>query len=397
MTATDEAPGIVLVCESDGTIKEILRDDFQVAGDLSAGSNLNTLVDSGVREKIDAFLSEMRNSRSAYDWQITVPIQGRLTPLHFAGACIEEHYLIAASASQKGLDSLNEQVMPVDYAPTESSRTPAGEPCTSWGKPVEHDQAVYDELCRLNNEMTNLQREMAKKNAQLEQLNDQKNRLLGMAAHDLRSPLAAIRTLASFLEADAAAALNVEQREFVAIIKERSGFMLHLVTDLLDVAAIEAGHLSLDLQTTRLPQLIQANVAINRLLALPKNIAVDCERDDTAPSVRLDPGKIEQVLNNLIGNAIKFSARDTHVTVRLSHTPVEVTISIADEGPGIPRADWPKLFKPFSKLSARGTDGEPGAGLGLAIVRRIIEGHNGRIWIESEVGQGSTFFFTLPV
>jgi len=103
------------------------------------------------------------------------------------------------------------------------------------------------------------------------------------------------------------------------------------------------------------------------------------------------------VLNNLIGNAVKFSHRGTRVRVRLTATASAVTVAIQDQGQGIPAADLPLLFKPFARVSVRSTAGEQSTGLGLAICRKVIEGHGGSIRVESEVGRGSTFIVTLPI
>jgi two-component system, OmpR family, sensor kinase len=261
----------------------------------------------------------------------------------------------------------------------------------------ERDRHLYDDLSRLNNELANLEREMVRKNVELEKLNEQKNRILGMAAHDLRNPLSVIQSYSEFLEDEAGNVLNAEQREFVAIIKATSEFMLRLVTDILDVTSIEAGRLKLDRQPTDLVGLISHNVKLNRVLAGPKGIAVELDPLPPLPLMPVDAAKIEQVLNNLVGNATKFSHRGTTVRVRVTGAEDVVTVAVEDQGPGIPAADLPKLFKPFGKASVRSTAGEQSTGLGLAIVRNIIEGHGGRIWLESEVGKGSTFSFTLPV
>ncbi len=386
--------GIVLVCDRDGGVRRIVRDDLGLAARAPVGSPVNDLVDPGVREKMRGFLAELENREAAYDWEITVPIGGTLLPLHFAGACIDDGFLIMAARSRNGISHLNEELMRINNEQTNAVRSATKDLSVAMNR---QDDSVYEELSRLNNEMANLQREMAKKNAELEKLNSQKNRLLGMAAHDLRSPLDVILTYSEFLEAEAATVLDEEQREFVTTIKETSEFMLRMVTDLLDVAAIEAGQLNLDRQRVDLARLIGRNVALNRVIAAKKEIAVVFEPPAGAVEISLDAGKIEQVLNNLIGNAIKFSHRGTQVTVRLIGTPEEVTVVVRDQGQGIPAEELSRLFKPFSKASVRSTGGEKCAGLGLAIVRRIVEGHGGRIKVESEVGKGTTFSFTLPV
>ncbi len=260
------------------------------------------------------------------------------------------------------------------------------------------DRDLYEDLSRLNNELSTLQREMFKKNLELERLNQQKNRIVGMAAHDLRTPLGVILGYSEFLEAETAGALTAEQEEFIAVIKRTSEFMLRMVTDILDVTAIESGHLQLDRRLTDVVQLVEHSVKLNRVIASRKNIGVELDSVEVAESMLLlDAGKIEQVLNNLIGNAVKFSHGATQVQVRVTGSKESVTIAVQDHGQGIPAADLPKLFKPFGKASVRSTGGEQSTGLGLAIVRRIVEGHGGRVELESEVGKGSTFSVTLPI
>jgi len=259
------------------------------------------------------------------------------------------------------------------------------------------DGASFEELSRVNNEFANLQREMAKKNAELAKLNELKNRLLGVAAHDLRSPLGVILSYAEFLESDAAQTMDEQQREFVTTIRQTSEFMLHMVTDLLDVAAIDGGQLTLDRQPTDVIELTRRNVKLNGVLSARKAIAIEFEAPAAMPEIAFDRGKIEQVLNNLIGNAVKFSHAGRAVHVSITAADGVVTLAVRDQGQGIPEADLPKLFKPFSKTSVRSTAGEQSTGLGLSIVRNIVEGHGGRIWVESEVGRGSTFSFTLPM
>lgn len=260
----------------------------------------------------------------------------------------------------------------------------------------ESDLHALEQLTRVNNEMVNLHRELSKRNVRLNELNEQKNRLLGMAAHDLRNPLGNIFSLASFLEDDEGAVLSADHREFVATIKEQSKFMLDLVTDLLDVSSIESGQLNLRLEPVDLVALVTHSVAMHRRLATTKDITIGFNLGIEAPTVLVDPGKIEQVVNNLLDNAVKFSPRASRVEVSVLHAQDELTVSVQDHGQGIPEADRSKLFLPFGTTSVRGTEGEQSTGLGLCIARRIVEGHGGKIEVVSEVGNGSTFSFTLP-
>lgn len=258
------------------------------------------------------------------------------------------------------------------------------------------EEELLEEFSRVNNELATLQRELARKNAQLMRLDEQKNRLLGMAAHDLRSPLGVIQSYSEFLRDEAGEVLDEEHREFVATIWDSSHFMLSIINDLLDVARIEAGTLELDLAETDLADLVRRNVTLNQVLASRKNIGLELVVPGEAVPVSVDPRKIQQVLNNLLSNAIKYSHGGSRVWIELEAASDTARITVRDEGEGIAAEDVPRLFQPFGRGGRQGTSGEPSTGLGLAIVRRIIEGHGGQVSLESAPGKGSAFTVTLP-
>jgi signal transduction histidine kinase len=143
--------------------------------------------------------------------------------------------------------------------------------------------------------------------------------------------------------------------------------------------------------------LIRNNVALNRVIAGRKQITVEYHCANELPILQLDRKKIEQVLNNLISNAIKYSFPQSKVEIHSKCENNNLVISVSDEGQGIPQAEMDKLFKPFSRTSAKATSGESSTGLGLVIVRKIVEAHNGRVWAESRVKKGSTFYISLPI
>lgn len=241
------------------------------------------------------------------------------------------------------------------------------------------------------------QRQLLDRNTALESLNEQKNRLLGMAAHDLRNPLGVILSYSEFLETDAFDVLDESQRDFVSTIKSTSEFMLNLINDLLDVTTIESGQLRLECAKADLNEITNHNVARNRVLAHKKGIRLDFEHADDIPPLTIDTGKIEQVLNNLIGNAVKYSHPNTCVTIRITRDDSCVKVNVTDQGQGIPQEDLPKLFKAFGRANVKATAGEQSTGLGLAIAHKIIEGHGGKMSVESQVGKGSSFSFQLPL
>ncbi|MGD8540191.1 MAG: HAMP domain-containing sensor histidine kinase, partial [Candidatus Aminicenantes bacterium] len=226
---------------------------------------------------------------------------------------------------------------------------------------------------------------------------DLKNQFLGTAAHDLRNPIWMIRLYSQFLLEDASVVLNDEQVEFLNIIKSHSENMQELVDSYLDYATIESGKLKLDVQPTDLNTLLENNLQMNRPLAGKKQIELKDIQDEKLPEMKIDAGKISQVLNNLISNAIRFSLPQTKIVVHLSRSQDEAVIAVTDEGVGIPGEKQKLLFEPFEGEKGFTENGEKSAGLGLYIAQKIIHEHGGRIWVESEVGEGSTFFFTLPL
>jgi PAS domain S-box-containing protein len=231
---------------------------------------------------------------------------------------------------------------------------------------------------------------------ELERLNQLKTEFLGMAAHDLRAPIGRILSLARFLFDEVATALTEEQLGFLSDIRNSSQFTLQLIDDFLELSSIESGNFHLDLRRSDPRQLLEHNVGLNAELAQRKYIHVGLQIEGALPELSIDKAKIEQVLNNLISNAVKFSQPGTAVEVSARAQDGNVLISVRDQGPGIPEAERDKLFQSFCRTSVRSIATERSTGLGLAIARKIVEEHGGHIWVESQVGVGSTFLFTLP-
>jgi signal transduction histidine kinase len=232
---------------------------------------------------------------------------------------------------------------------------------------------------------------------QLGQTVTHKNQLLGMAAHDLRGPLATIRGMSELLREGAMGPLNPEQVEVASMFRDASAHMLHLVNELLDVAVIEAGQLKLDRTNTDLTELITKSVKLNGINAARKNTVIRFEPDATPIVASIDASKIRQVIDNLLGNAIKFSPLGSTITTTVFQENGTLTLSVRDQGPGIPEAERSRLFQDFSTLSVKSTAGEKSTGLGLAICRRIVEAHQGTIVAKNLPEGGCGFFVVLPI
>jgi signal transduction histidine kinase len=258
------------------------------------------------------------------------------------------------------------------------------------------DAQVVQALAELNSELANTQRELARRNAELDNAIKEKNQLLGMAAHDLRNPLGVIVGVVDILNEELANSLSPENRKLFSRVASSAEYMLGLIDDMLDFSKVEAGRLELELTPVDISKLIEEVVVFNEILAHKKGIRLSFENDAPPPLLNLDSKRMQQVLNNLLSNAIKFSHEGKTITVTLRRGGTGVIVSVADQGQGIAAAELGKLFKPFSTTSTRSTANEKSTGLGLAIVRRIVEAHGGHIRVESELGRGSTFFVSLP-
>lgn len=234
---------------------------------------------------------------------------------------------------------------------------------------------------------------------QLSKANYAKNRFLGMAAHDLRNPLASIRGIAEFLRDGAVGPLTPEQLDLIETIQGAAHSMLDLVNELLDLATIEAGELKLNVAPHDLGELVVKCVAMINREAIKKNTHVHFTPPAEPVSLPFDPAKLKQVVDNLLSNAVKYSPPGSTITVLVSSDSAHNTCSFAvrDQGPGIPEDERDRLFKDFSRLSVKPTGGEKSTGLGLAICRKIVEAHRGTIAAENLPELGCEFRVTLPV
>jgi len=228
-------------------------------------------------------------------------------------------------------------------------------------------------------------------------LNEEKNRLLGVAAHDLRNPIGVAQGYLRLVLAGTVGPVNQAQRMLLERVEKSSQRMLDLVNDLLDVSAIEAGRLNLDLDQVDLEPYLAEILETSALLAAEKNIRLVTEVRGPLPRIRLDRRRFDQVLHNLLTNAVKFSYPGTTITLGARAEPRTVQIFVQDQGQGIRSEELGRVFKAFARGSARPTGGERSTGLGLAISHRIVEAHGGSIAVQSHPGEGACFTVTLPL
>jgi signal transduction histidine kinase len=259
-------------------------------------------------------------------------------------------------------------------------------------KPFNHSEVLARVQTHLK--VQQLIRQLGLKNDELKELNELKNKFLGMASHDMRNCLAVIKGYSQILKEDNKELPEETQDQFLSFIFKSSENMLKMVNELLDVSVIESGKLELDLQPESLKDLINHHIMISRFFADRKNIEIQSDLADV-PKCRIDANKIGQVIDNLISNAIKFSEPGKTIFISLKQQEGKLIFSVKDEGPGISDEDQAKLFQHFQKLSARPTAGESSSGLGLAISKRMIQAHDGCLNVTSQLGSGTTFSFEI--
>jgi PAS domain S-box-containing protein len=216
--------------------------------------------------------------------------------------------------------------------------------------------------------------------------------VLAVVAHDLRNPLNTV-IMATSLMLDATPVERPQERRQVEIVRRAADRMNRMIQDLLDVRRMESGRLGIESQAESAASLVNDTVEMLMPLAHGSNIALDTSVGDNLLPVLADAARIQQVLSNLVGNAVKFTPRNGQVTVTAEPIDGGVKFGVTDNGPGIPPDQVPHIFGRF--WQAMPSD-RRGIGLGLAIAKGIVEAHGGMIWVESQLGAGSTFYFTLP-
>jgi len=238
-------------------------------------------------------------------------------------------------------------------------------------------------------------REIADKSAQLEAASRHKSEFLANMSHELRTPLNAIIGFSEVLAEKMFGDVNDKQAEYLQDILESGRHLLSLINDILDLSKIEAGRMELELTDFSVPQAIQNAGILVRERALRRRIVLHEVIADGVGGIRGDERKVKQVLLNLLSNAIKFTPEGGRIEVRAASTDGMVEVSVTDSGVGIAPEDHEAVFEEFRQVGTADKKAE-GTGLGLALSRKFVELHGGRIWVTSQVGIGSTFTFTLP-
>ncbi len=256
---------------------------------------------------------------------------------------------------------------------------------------------LFKRMVNLAMELRIKHRALAKMNRELKEMNRIKNEFFSIASHDLRSPFVAISGLLDLLSLEEKDhPLSERQKDILNRITQATQTLLFLINNLLDFTKIESGTAGIITDRASLLEIIERSWGLLHVLAQNKKINVHIDVPDSI-ILEVDGPKIEQVINNLLNNAIKYTPDGGQIFINAIKKEDEAEISIRDTGVGIDRNDLRRIFVSYIQVRSAGTRGEKGTGLGLAICKKFIELHGGRIWATSEVGKGTTVSFTLPL
>jgi signal transduction histidine kinase len=257
------------------------------------------------------------------------------------------------------------------------------------------DVTNRDELGALGTNVNRMNDELQRLYRELETASQHKSDFLANMSHELRTPLNAIIGFSQVLREGMFGEVNERQKEYLDDILSSGNHLLSLINDVLDLSKVEAGQVELQLAPFSLQDALERGVSMVRERATKDGVQVALHANGGLDVVTGDERRIRQVIFNLLSNAVKFTPAGGSVDVWAMQVNGEVRVSVADTGPGVAAEDLERIFEEFQQSEA-GLEQNEGTGLGLALSRRLVELHGGRIWVESELGRGSTFVFTLP-
>lgn len=392
----------VASCDRQGSIRNLLVDQLGLCPGCRGGLCMTDVLDTASHkdwlEMMDSFTGFAADApEPKREWTLSVRRNGHPMKLQFSAARDGDGLIVAgrgdtpphyfgSAAGQNGngrtelLNRVSRQLI------TESEAF--------------EQQQYLDEISRLNNELVNAHRELARSHVQLEKLNEHKNELLGMAAHDIRNPLGNIRNLTLYVLDKMRRAEGGHDEvsiDFLQNVVQQSDQLLFLLEDVLDLSSVESGKLALHREDICLNQVVAQRVDIYSAFAGEKDQRVELAVKKECVPCYADLSKVAQVCDNVLSNAVKYSHNGGRIDVEVDSDDSTCWLLVRDYGVGMSQKDLDLLCTPFARLSSRPTGGESSTGLGMALVKQIVEGHGGKVEVRSEIGKGTTVTVRLPV
>ncbi len=258
-------------------------------------------------------------------------------------------------------------------------------------------QMQTEELETQSEELRVQQKELEDKNTAVEMANQAKSEFLANMSHELRTPLNSIIGFSEVLEDKTFGKLNTKQDKYVNNILTSGKHLLQLINDILDLSKVESGKMDINYEVFLIPETMQSIETIIKAQVEKKKISLETKIDEDLVSITADRKKFKQIMYNILSNAVKFTPEGGQITLKAGRAEEFVRISVSDTGIGIKPEDQERVFAEFQQIDSRTSRAYEGTGLGLPLTRKLVELHGGKMWVESELGKGSTFTFTIPL
>ncbi|MGA7720568.1 MAG: HAMP domain-containing sensor histidine kinase [Ignavibacteriaceae bacterium] len=400
MTYTNE--GLIIVCTQDGIIQTVHYSFINTAPiDIEGKLFIDLFVNEYISKALD-FIIEIKKSSASFGWELILKPEYSDEPFYFGGALINDGITIFGSKAKVDFTNYLSGISRINEEQLNRIRTLEKEQSNSSGFDIHTSSYYFDELSRLNNDLIGMQRELFQKNAEinkaneeLKKLNSLKDKFFSIIAHDLKSPFQGLVGLTQLI-VDGASSFS--KAELDASIKELNSSAKNLfkqLTNLLDWARMQRGTIGFGPKNINLFEILSANIELlhnrgeQKGIEIISGVSKDC-------FVRADEDMLNSILRNLLSNALKFTKRNGKITIISTEAENHmVEIAVKDDGIGMSPELVEKLFKIEERVGHKGTEREAGTGLGLLLCKEFVERHGGKIWVESKINSGSTFYFTI--
>ena len=254
---------------------------------------------------------------------------------------------------------------------------------------------LYRKLSRTKRILSRNEKKMKQMVKDMKKMDKMKDEFISIVSHELRTPLTSVKEAVSLLLDEIPGQINDDQREFLNLAMHDTTRLNRLLNDILNLSRMEAGKLQMYWESSDIKEVVNHALNSMRPMSLTKEIELLEEAADGLEPIVLDKDKVEQILINLVSNAIKFSPNKGQITIKVDNDGNYYKVSVIDSGIGMPPEELPHIFNKFRQIDSSSTRKVGGSGLGLSIVKGLVQAHKGNVWVESKVGKGTTFFFTL--
>jgi signal transduction histidine kinase len=391
MSISESVQGFIVSCDSNGSIDEVMMNHYSF---IEKGTRLMQIIDKGSMPKFLSFLMQMKEQNSALNWEINFKVEDSFLSFILGGIQNKERLILFGTSDNGSTQKLYYEVMRINNEQTNQIRTTAKESQVN-KREIAQQERLFNDLTALNNEMANMQRELAKKNHELKKLNEQldlKNKELNQFAyivsHDLKSPLAGLSSLVTLISKKHSASFDGNLKQAFSLIGKSSQRMHDLVNGILSYSL--AGSTNNETSTFSLREMLD-----ELTLTSPSAENFTFHYEEHLPHITGSYIQLSQVLSNLISNAVKYHHKgEGNIHIEVADKEDFIYLAVKDDGPGIDAKFHRKLFGIFETANEKSR--QDSTGIGLAIVKKLVENHGGELGLISAPGEGSTFWFTWP-